>query len=88
LISLFAMPLGLLFVGLSRDASAYGKINPFPQLGAAVWAVLSIWVTLDGAWIYSLAGPSSDPLGPEGVSLTVLGLVNVIAVLLFLIRSG
>jgi hypothetical protein len=82
------MPLGLLFVGLSRDASAHGKIRPFPQFGAAVWAVFSIWVMLDGACIYGLTGPPSDPLGAEGVSLTVLGLVNVIAALLFLILSG
>ncbi len=82
------MPLEFIFAGFSRDTSAHGKIRPLPQLGAGAWAVLSIWVALDGARIYRLAESPSDPLGPDGLGLPVLGLVNVITAFLFLILTG
>ncbi len=82
---LLAMPLTLILLALSPRAGARSENRSVIQIGVAMWAVLNVWVTLDGAWIYSLTGNAFDPFGPEALGVSGLGLVNIFAALLFIV---
>jgi hypothetical protein len=85
LVALLAMALTLILVALSRRAGAHHENRGILQIGVAMWALLNVWVTLDGARIYTLTGKAVDPLGPETLGVSGLGLVNIFAALLFIV---
>ena len=47
----------------------------------ALWAMLSLWVVLDSGRLLRINRFRVDPLGPEAVLLSALGLLNIISAL-------
>jgi hypothetical protein len=84
LLSLFAIPL-LLMVSISPDATLHRVLVPVTAYWFPLWAVFSVWVTLDASALFGFVGPRPDPLGPQALRLSGLGLANIIAMFLFLI---
>jgi hypothetical protein len=80
-------PFLLLLAAVSTDSFVGRAIHHLPILWLPLWAVFALWVTLDTAGFYGLAGPRPDPLGAKGLKLSALGLTNVATALVFLIAT-
>jgi hypothetical protein len=85
LLSLFAIPLVLMVVAISPDSALHRALVPVTAYWFPLWAVFSVWVTLDASALFGFVGPRPDPLGPQALRLSALGLANIIAMFLFLI---
>ena len=80
-------PLLLLLAAMSSDSFIGRALHHVPILWLPLWALFALWVTLDTAGFYGLAGPRPDPLGAKGLKLSALGLTNVATALVFLIAT-
>ncbi|SRR6266550_4531689 len=84
---LYTEPILLLLAAISSDSFIGRALHHVPILWLPLWALFALWVTLDTAGFYGLAGPRPDPLGVKGLKLSALGLTNVAAALVFLIAT-
>lgn len=85
---LCVVPLLLLMAATSTDSwlhlwSARSVVFWFP-----LWEIIAVWVTLDAATLLALVGPRPDPLGPKAMTVTLLGLANVISTCVFVGLMG
>jgi hypothetical protein len=81
---MLAVPFTLLIGAVSAGSAlqiALAKISPgwFPA-----WATFTVWVTLDASALYGLAGPRPDPFAPKALSMSALGIANIISMIAFL----
>ena len=87
LLLLFAMPLLLLMAAVSTGTVLRSILEPHTAFLFPLWAVCAVWVTLDSSALYGFAGPRPDPLGPKALSLSALGIANIVSMFLFLILT-
>jgi hypothetical protein len=53
-----------------------------------LWGLFAVWVTLDAATLLAFAAPRPDPLGSKALTVSLLGLVNVISICVFVGVAG
>ena len=82
------MPLVLLLNGVSGHWPTHRGLEAFLAFRITLWAVFSIWVALDAASLCGFVELHSDPLGPKALTLSLLGIANVVSALLFLMLVG
>lgn len=83
---LVTVPLLLAVTGLSHALTP--NRDWVAIVGFPIWASFSVWVTLDAATLFRLVGIRPDPLGPQSLKLSALGLINLIAIFLFVILAS
>lgn len=72
----------------STDSGLRAWLVSFVIFWFPLWVVFAVWVTLDAAALFSLAGPRPDPLGSKAFTISLLGLVNIVSACLFVGLSG
>jgi hypothetical protein len=87
LLSQAAMPIVLLLNGVSSRWPVNKGVGALWAFWITLWAVFSVWVSLDADSLCRIVEPRSDPLGAKTLGLSLLGIANVVSVLLFLISS-
>ena len=87
LLSQAVMPIVLLLNGVPSRWPANKGVGALWAFWITLWAVFSVWVSLDADSLCRLVEPRSDPLGAKALGVSLLGIANVVSVLLFLISS-
>jgi hypothetical protein len=87
LVLLFAVPAVLLVAAVSDSFALRDTIVRLTVFWFPVWAVFTVWVSLDAVALYGFVGPRPDPLGPKALGLSALGVANIGAMFLFLILT-
>ena len=71
----------VVLVSLLMPALLLISVRTIPAAVWALWAMLSLWVVLDSGRLLRINRFRVDPLGPEAVLLSALGLLNIISAL-------
>jgi hypothetical protein len=78
------VPLTLLIVAVSAGSVLRIAFAKLSLLWFPVWMTFTLWVTLDAAALFGFAGPRPDPLGPKALSMSALGIANILSMIAFL----
>jgi hypothetical protein len=81
---MFAVPLTLLIGAVSAGSALQIALAKISLVGFPVWATFTLWVTLDASALYGFAGPRPDPFGPKALSMSALGIANIVSMIAFL----
>jgi hypothetical protein len=92
----FALVVGLLtFIPPTLSIAALSRRSELHTFGVRLgtygfpfWAPFCVWATLDAASVFEWIGPRPDPLGPESLKLSALGLLNILSLFLWLALTG
>jgi hypothetical protein len=85
--SLIAIPTFLLITAFFGRSALRGVLAPMTTFWFPVWAMFAVWVAFKASTLCRLIGPRPNPLAPRTLKLSVLGVVNVVAMFLFLILT-
>ena len=85
---LVLVPCAVLFLAVSPE-SAFQHIFlfHFPVICWAVWAMVSLWAALDSPRVLRTLGWSVDPLGSYAIWGMLLGVLNIGASLIVMLRT-
>ena len=85
---LVLVPGAVLFLAVSPEsASPHRFLFHFPVICWAVWAMVSLWAALDSPKVLRTLGWSVDPLGSYAFWGMLLGVLNIGASLLVMLRT-
>ena len=78
------VPATLLITAVSAGSFLQAALAKFSLLWFPVWVTFTLWVTLDASALFGLAGPRPDPFGPKALSISTLGIANILSTIAFL----
>jgi hypothetical protein len=81
---MLVVPLTLLIAAVSAGSALQAALAKMSPLWFPVWAAFTLWVTLDASALYGFAGPRPDPFGPKALSMSALGIANIVSMTVFL----
>jgi len=82
---MIAVPLTLLIGSVSAGSTLQIAVAKIFLIWFPVWAIFTVWVTLDAPSLYGFAGPRPDPFGVKAHSLSALGIANIVSMIAFLL---
>jgi hypothetical protein len=85
--SLIAIPTFLLLTAFFGGSAVRGMLTQMTTFWFPVWAMFAVWVAFKASMLYGLIGPRPAALAPRTLTLSALGLANVVAMFLFLILA-
>jgi len=87
LLCLIAIPAFLFVAVWSNDSKLHEVLAHITVFGFPLWAIFSVWVTIEAPALYGLVGLRPDPFGPKALTLAGLGFANIVLMFLFLILT-